>query len=325
MEHSTNGEQSARLSPDEAFAVLGNGTRMEVLRALSDADGPLRFSELHDRVGIRDSGQFNYHLEKLVGHFVQNTDDGYELSQSGTRVIEAVLSGAVTAAPEVAPTRIDESCHYCGAPIVVHYREERVDLYCTECSGTYGGSSRREAADIPEEYGFLGGLPLPPAGVQGRTPEEVFGAAWTWGNLEILSMASGVCPRCSAAVERSVSTCEDHDATGGLCEQCDRRHAVYLTVHCTNCNFDSAGGFVLGLVAETELLSFLTDHGINPVSPDSIVRISRVHEDYDEDLLGTDPFEARFTFAVDDEALALTVDDTLNVVDTTRRRASESG
>jgi len=47
---------TSTLPPDDAFAVLGNETRMEILRALGDADGPLPFSELHDRVGTRDSG-----------------------------------------------------------------------------------------------------------------------------------------------------------------------------------------------------------------------------------------------------------------------------
>jgi len=316
----TNSDRSA-LSPDEAFAVLGNETRMEILQALSDAGEPLRFSALHDRVDIRDSGQFNYHLEKLVGHFVHETDEGYELSQAGSRIIEAVLSGAVTESPEVEPTPVDESCHYCGAPVTVRYSEERVSLYCPECRGTYGGSSDRPAG-IPADYGYLGGLALPPAGVQGRTPGEVFRAAWTWGNLEILSMACGICPRCSAAIDHSVTTCEDHDDAEGLCEQCDRRHAVYVTVRCTNCNFDIGGGIMLAVGADTDLLAFLTDHGINPVAPDSTAAINRVHEDYREELLATDPLEARFTFALDDEALVMAVDGNLAVLDATRRERS---
>lgn len=81
------------LTPDDAFAVLGNETRLEILRSLSDADGPVSFSDLREHVGMRDSGQFNYHLDKLVGHFVTQADDGYALRQAGDRVIEAILSG----------------------------------------------------------------------------------------------------------------------------------------------------------------------------------------------------------------------------------------
>ncbi|MFB6206666.1 MAG: ArsR/SmtB family transcription factor, partial [Haloglomus sp.] len=91
------GEPTA-LSPDEAFGVLGNETRIQILQTLGEADGPLSFTELRDRVGIRQGSQFNYHLDKLVGHFVRKTDDGYELRLAGRRVIYAVLSEAVTEA-----------------------------------------------------------------------------------------------------------------------------------------------------------------------------------------------------------------------------------
>lgn len=84
------------LPPDDAFSVLGNETRMEIIQELADASDRLPFSELRDRVGVSDSGQFNYHLDKLVGHFVEDTEDGYGLRRAGERVIEAVVSGAVT-------------------------------------------------------------------------------------------------------------------------------------------------------------------------------------------------------------------------------------
>lgn len=91
---SDEGDTSA-LSPDDAFAVLGNDTRMKILQTLGEADEPLRFSELRDRIGVRDSGRFNYHLDKLTGHFITETDDGYALRPAGTRVVEAVLSRVV--------------------------------------------------------------------------------------------------------------------------------------------------------------------------------------------------------------------------------------
>jgi DNA-binding HxlR family transcriptional regulator len=54
----------------EAFEVLGNEIRTAMVLELADA-GPLSFSELRERVGVTDSGRFNYHLEKLVGRFVR--------------------------------------------------------------------------------------------------------------------------------------------------------------------------------------------------------------------------------------------------------------
>jgi hypothetical protein len=303
------------LSPDEAFAALGNETRLNILQTLGEADRPVSFSTLFDRVGAADSGGFNYHLDRLVGHFVEKTTAGYELRQAGRRVVEAVLSGAVTDAPVVERTRLDQSCHYCGAPLEVSYRQDRILKYCTACPGREQSPST--VPDAPAE-GYLGSLPLPPAGVQGRTAAEVYVAAWTWANLEFLAEASGVCSRCSAALTESVTVCEAHaDEDEGVCDRCGNRHAVQFSADCPNCINDLQGPFVLKLVSDTRLLRFLTAHDLNPVDPsrDAIAAVDRVHMDYGEEVRSVDPFEARFTFSVDGDTLSLTVDDDLEVVD----------
>lgn len=311
---------STTLSPDDAFAALGNETRIQILQTLGQIDDPLGYSELLDRVEMRDSGQFNYHLGKLSGHFVRKTEDGYALRQAGRRVVQSVLSGAVTETPVLELTKIDEPCQVCGTPIAVSFHEERVEMYCTECPGLFGESMRTGGPVSQTDDGYLGYLPLPPAGVKGRTPREVFQAAWTWGNLLMLSMASGVCPRCSAAVDFSIDVCEAHDATDGLCDVCDRHWAASINLSCTNCIFDLDGALSLGLLANTNLLAFLTAHGLNPISPESITEIDRAQENYDEEIVAVDPFKARLTFTVNHETLSLTVDDDLKVVDVTESR-----
>lgn len=159
MTADVNAGDSSMLSPDDAFSVLGNETRMEILHALGEADEPVSFSELRDRLGRPDSGQFNYHLDQLVGHFIRKTDEGYGLLQAGRRVIEAVLSGAVTEIPDKESTRIDKSCYLCGGPTEVTYdatAPRPVRVSCTECAGV---------ADLfePVDYGNIGSFPLPPA------------------------------------------------------------------------------------------------------------------------------------------------------------------
>ncbi len=310
---------SERLSPDDAFATLGNGTRLGILQALGRAEDDVSFSELRDRVGVEDSGQFNYHLEQLVGHFVRKTDEGYQLQRAGRRVVEAVLSGAVTDAPDLDRTRVDETCELCGAPIEVARDGGSIAMYCTECAGRYSHAYGDDPTGRRADEGYLGRLPLPPAGLRDRTPTEVLRAAWTWGNLEMLAISAGICPRCSATVDRTpLVVCEDHDTSDGLCAECRGRQAVRLTVSCTNCIYGSGGIFSINLVSNTDLLDLLTDHGLNPVVPDSIRLVNEVHGDYGEELLSTEPFRARFTFDVDGDTLALTVDDDLEVVEATR-------
>jgi len=305
------------LSPDEAFATLGNETRFGVLRALAEADGSVAFSELRDRVGMADSGQFNYHLDRLVGHFVEATDDGYRLRHAGRRVVEAVLSGAVTDRPSLSGERIDHSCEFCGTPIEVDWDGSGIGLYCPNCQGQYAPEhATGESAD--GDRGYLGHLPMPPAGVRDRDPAAAYRTAWTWGNLEILSLSSDICPRCAGPVTFDVNVCDDHDATDGTCDACENRHRIGLAVRCENCIFESGGAFVVRLVAHTALLSFLTDHGYNPIAPGRPQEVNVIHADYEEELLSEDPFRARFAFSDGDERLAMTVDDDLDVVETTR-------
>lgn len=318
------------LSPAAAFSVLGNETRMAILQRLGEAEAPASFSELRDRVGIKQGGEFNYHLNELVGHFVRKTEAGYELSQAGRRVIMAVHSGAVTETPELEPTVTDEACWYCGAPIMISFREERVDMYCSECPGTFGTRFREERETVTSVgEGYLGYVSLPPAGLQYRTPVEVFRAAWTWHHLDMLAVGSGTCPRCSAAIHVSVDACEEHESAGGLCGACERTHAIDFRARCTNCIFETGGPFMLALLAETDLLAFLTSHGRNPVTLESIATGQGAHvkpggASYDETLLSTEPFRARFSFTIAGEALTLTVDEDFSVVSAAMDRSPDS-
>lgn len=328
---STEGDAgNSPLAPDDAFGVLGHETRMDILQILGSAEGPLSFSELRDRVGIGDSGQFNYHMGQLEGHFVTKTDDKYALRQAGRRVVEAVLSGAVTDAPVLAPTRIDKSCWYCEAPIEVAFREERVELYCTECSGSFGESLQEEYPTVESTTsGYLGKLTLPPAGLRDRTPAEICEAGWTRLHLEMLSVASELCPRCSATMDCALNICETHQASEGLCEDCDRRYAISLDARCSNCIYGLGGPFMLHLLTNTDLLAFLTTHDYNPLYWESLATAQRAHvkpaeQGYDEELLSVEPFKARFTFAAGDDAISLTVGDDLTVVDVTDPAASEA-
>lgn len=298
------------LPPDDAFALLGNETRMEILQALSEGDEPMSFSSLQDRVSVADSGQFNYHLDKLVGHFVRHTEDGYTLRRAGERVIEAVLSGAVTDAPVLEPTEIDETCPFCGAPVEVGFTEERVEFYCTSCPGSFRPTRAQESFEV-EDHGYLGRLSLPPAGLQDRTPQEIVEAAWIWGELEVMAMSTGVCPRCSADLERSIDVCPDHDASEGLCETCGRRYAANINVDCSNCIFGAGGLFTVALAATIPFLEFLTTHDVNPLTQ------RWTTANYDEEILSVDPFEARFTFTLNGDRRSMTVDDELTVVDVT--------
>jgi ssDNA-binding Zn-finger/Zn-ribbon topoisomerase 1 len=306
-----------RLPPDEAFAALGHDIRVGILEALASStrvERPLSFSTLRERVGTVDSAKFNYHLDEVVGHFVDRSENGYDLLPAGERVAEAVLSGAVTDEAVMDRVAIDESCPYCGAAVEVSYRGERVAAFCPSCDGAYAMSSGRIEKDAPADYGFLGYLDLPPAGLTDRSPTEVHETALRWHLSEQLLAATGTCPRCSAPFEEWLTLCEAHDPGDGTCPNCENRYAAHHSARCTNCVYSRRATFGLSLLDDTRLQSFLSGHGVNLVTPEYDTFAACVLN-YDEDVHSADPFEASLTFTAGDERLTLTVDDDLDVVD----------
>jgi hypothetical protein len=131
-----------------------------------------------------------------------------------------------------------------------------------------------------------------------------------------VAVASGLCPHCSAPLDRSVDVCEAHD-TGEHCGACDNRHAVQLAFRCRNCLYGGEAAFAVALLAEVEVLAFLADRGINPVSPADPTVFGTALMDYEEEVRSVEPFEARFTLGVEGDSLTVTVDGALEVVETT--------
>lgn len=311
----TDADAASGVTPEEAFSILGNETRLQILLALREAEGVLSFSELYDRVEYRDYSNFDYHLEKLEGHFVRKTEAGYDLLGTGRRLVAAVLSGTVSEEPVLEPARIDEACPFCGAAVEVAYQQEHVELYCSACPGVARDvdSDGRYFAD----QGFVTHFRLPPAGLAGRDRDEVLAAAWTWGRVGLLADSLGVCSRCAAPLEQSVTVCEDHEPDGGYCDRCERRYAARFEVDCPNCHYRVGGIASPALLARTEMLAFLTAHGVNPLAPESLDAALGTLGNYEEEIRSVDPFEGAFTYTIDGDALTLTVDDDLTVVDAT--------
>lgn len=312
-------DATSMLSPTEAFSVLGDETRLVILQVLGEADGPLAFSELFDRVDYHDPSNFNYHLKRLTGHFVHKTGEGYVLRQGGRRVVEAVLAEAVGDDAEVPRMATDVPCFQCGSPIEVTYRRGHVGEYCPACGGTRDGRSRTTLGRAVDDGDILGLLDLPPAGAVDRTPTGVVEAGRFWTTHEAHAIARDVCPRCAAPLEYSSRVCEDHDATDGHCEACGQRFAVMLHHHCTNCIYGVSSPVGTYLLDSPALLGFLGEMGVDPLALPGfhIAALS-------ETILSTDPFRARFTFTADEESLTLTVDEAFAVVAVSRDGTADS-
>lgn len=299
------------MGADEAFDILGNTTRIEILQVLGDADGPLSFSELRERAGVADSGQFNYHLGKLEGPFVHRTDEGYALREAGRRVIEAVLAGVLTETPRLDRIDVDRPCPHCGAPTEVRVHPGGIEKYCTECPGVYG-TSTTTGSPTAADRGYLGKLPLPPAGFQNRSPEEVFHAAQVWGHVEVLTLANGVCPRCSARLAFTPIICEDHAPAGDFCEACGNHYGAMMEAACTNCIFTGRGALQLLLYAHPAVQAFKVGHGENLVAPTGG---ANPLSNCTEEIVSTEPLEVRFTYEYGGDTLTMVVDEALEITE----------
>jgi len=284
------------LPPAEAFAVVGNETRLRILEALWEAERPAAFSDLRRRVGMRDSAQFNYHLDKLVGQFVRKTEDGYEFRQAGRAVIRSVLAGTLNQSPELDPFPVEGACVDCGHGLRARYEEEHFHIECPECGRPHGG------------------YPFPPGGLEDRTREEALDAFNQRArHLSCLSK-DGVCPECNGRMETGVGYATGEDAMG---------LEVRVDYECARCNLTTSSSTGLALLDDAEVVSFYRDHGVD-LNDVPFWTLDWCVTDAHTEVASEDPWRLRVTIELDDEELVATLDGDLAVV-STERRPAEAG
>lgn len=312
MTSSEGPDSLSTVSPEEAFAVLGDETRLEILTVMAEAGEKLEYSELFDRVDYEDSANFTYHLDRLRGHFLRKTSDGYALRIPGERVVQAMHSGVLTEHVTIERTEIDFPCVYCGGPTEVAYHDELAVLYCLECEG------RGTVPELPKDWpisteGIVGHVSVPPAGVYERSVAEIVEAAGIWTVTDIQAHTRGVCPRCAAPVDRSVRVCAEHELEGKFCQECESQFAVYVDAACENCTFESTAPYPTHALGEVPLIDFMTDHGVDPFVSEAFHLTA-----CEETLIRTRPLKAEYTFRLNGDAITLTIDEELTVTGVSR-------
>lgn len=288
------------LAPDDAFTLVGNETRIGILRALwavydpYAADNAVPFSELVDRVGAEDTGNFNYHLGKLTGHFVRRTDTGYELTAPGFKIVRAIIAGGVTRDPVVESTPVGATCDRCGSTVEITYEDGTVWARCSTCDGYW-----------PQRGGEIFGFSLPPEGLRDRSPEEIFDATIGYSIRRFETMIDGICPECGGSVDTSLAVCEDHD-DDGICEACGSRFLGILTCVCVSCKFAWRCPSYAWVSNHPALVSFYYRHGVEHV-PSTWAAIKR-GLGWREERISTDSPSLRLTIEHDGERLRFVID-----------------
>ncbi|MEF8807675.1 winged helix-turn-helix domain-containing protein [Natronomonas sp.] len=277
------------LQPAEAFAVIGNETRLAILEALWEApERPVSFSDLRRRVGTRDSAQFNYHLQKLTGQFVRKCEEGYDFRGAGRAVIQAVLSGSLNQDPEFGPVEVEGECVDCSGSLVAHYEDETLRIVCDDCG-------RRHA------HGDF-----PPGGLEDRTKSEVMDAFNQRVRHLMCLISDGVCPACNGRTETNITE------TGDFVD-----YDVHIEHECQRCGQTTPTSVTISLLDDAEVVSFYRDHGIDLNAAAFWTLEWCVSDDHTE-VLSENPWEFRVHIELDDERLVVDLDEDLVVEDASR-------
>ncbi|WP_436924518.1 DUF7351 domain-containing protein [Halosimplex amylolyticum] len=306
-----------RLSPDEAFAALGNEIRLDIIRVLwragaaheyddgSDAVETVSYSELQSEIDIDDNGKFNYHLSKLSPHFVRRTDDGYRLSSAGKQIARTVIAVSGAGSLEFSQ-KLDEGCPLCGAAVVVTYEDQWLRVRCTECYGLFGDQA-------PTGTLFLTSYPA--AGLTTRDSEQALATGLYRCGLDITYLMYGICRECAGQISSSVTVCDAHEVEDGQpCDTCRTPFPVWAEMRCRTCGFAKrlpVEMFATGLVLATELTG---DPELDLDSPAVDEAIELLQNNVETDV-STEPLRVSLRIEVETTAFTLTLDDEMNIVE----------
>lgn len=281
----------------ETFATIGNETRAEILRILGeDPYAGLSFSELRSRMeGDIDSGQFNYHLQRLLGQFVDRTDDGYTLRPEGVTLYRLIRAGSFTRELRLEPFDADFDCYFCGTAVEARYETGIFELVCPGCEYQYGKSR------------------LPPSAIDPDEPRAALALIDRYLRRNVVSLSGGVCPFCvnsldigfvSGADVWMESAAELDALVGYACDHCGNEH--YLSVG-------------LSLLYDSSLIAFFEDHGVD-ITATPHWELEFAMTDDAVTVRQTDPWEVSLEVSRGDETLVITVDDDLTVLERRRER-----
>lgn len=271
-----------RANPEEVFALLGNGTRVAILRALGETPHePVAFGALRGRVGEGDSGKFNYHLNQLQDRFVRRVDGGYELTKAGHRFVGALLSGTYTRDVEIEPIEMDATCPLCDAGLVAGYEGALVTIACDGCG------------DWVNRFSF------PPGAIDQFDREELPAAFDRHLLQEFGRVVAGFCTVCSGRIDATLVPLDGAD--GADLPFGD----VKLHYECCRCGDAADASVYLPLLYHATVIAFFHDHGVDlPATPTwELGHLA----DWDVEVTGRDPPEATVRFEVDGDALEATV------------------
>jgi hypothetical protein len=282
-------------APSEAFALIGNEIRAAILEELGkDPHTGLSFSELRSRVDEdMDSGQFNYHLDQLVGQFVDDGDDGYTLRQQGLSLYRAIQAGSFNR--EVTHDSFDAGfdCYFCATRVEAFYADGAFQLQCPDCDHVYSYTT------------------VPPSAVEGVDEATLLDRIAQYNRHTMWAHAHRVCPICANGTTSEFISGEEAWTAGS------HRLDVFYHTHCDHCGNNHYMSVGLALLFHPALVSFFYERGRDVTTTPHWHFEFGMTDDFTA-VRSTDPWEVAVTVTADGDELELVVDDDLTVIEENR-------
>jgi DNA-binding transcriptional ArsR family regulator len=264
--------------PGAVFELLSNDLRVDIVQALGEAREPLSFSSLREIVGERDSGKFNYHLRKLVGHFVTQGAAGYRLSIAGEQMYGAMLSGAYTADATLEPFEFDGTCPLCGNDVLVaEYADETVTMHCPNCEDWFN------------EFQF------PPGSLDEFERSELPTAFDRWMRTTLQTFLHGLCTNCGGRVDATLTQTNADDPL-----------PIRATYECGRCGEELHASPSLPVFFQSSAVSFFDRHGVD-VFQDPTWQFYGPDDDVSVEVVDEEPMRVEVRVTMADETLRATV------------------
>lgn len=287
--------------PAAAFDLVANELRFDIVQALwearTDGETPLSFSTLRERVGVRDSGQFNYHLNKLVPRFVRN-DDGYALTHAGQQVVGAAVSGTYTDADVAVEPYPVGSCPSCGTEVTAAYEAGRIVVECDEC-----------------DLSVADGLPAPPVLAAHHDETELSSAFAGLIRTRIVSTDEGICTLCGGPLDTTPLPFLETDFAFEGDGHIGARH------RCRSCGRRTHSALGLSVLYHPAVVGLYHDHGVD-VRRLPLWEMDWVSEEHAA-VESEAPPRVRVDVVQEDERVRFRLDDDCEVVDYERGPVGE--
>jgi hypothetical protein len=316
---------AAERTAEDRLALVGNEIRVAILRALGDervrsVENPvLSFSELRSRIEPESrSSQFNYHLQQLVGTFLEQTDAGYRLRTEGWLLYTRLAAGTYDTREASLRTPAGFDCHYCGAAAAVSVDDAQVRVHCPDCEYRYEvtalppGAAGDGSADAGADDGSLG------TGADDGADDGSLGAGdidvaavGRYAAHEHLGFARGVCTTCGGTLDATVVPPADTPF------ETDPREVVHVRRACDHCGTERYLSVGEALLADPGLVAFCHEHDVD-VFETPLWELGFTVTDRGVTVRSTDPWRVALTVAYGDDELELVVDGDLEVVERTR-------